>query len=358
MAALSIVFAAAASLIDEFDFSEIQNFMSMQEYDIDFGSLVQDFLSGSSDQVILDYLKEIGSYLLSQIVYEKNAVVQVLFLAIASAFLSNLAGVFENRQIADTGFFVTYILTASVLMQAFDVILSVATDLVQQLLDFMQALLPAYFLSMSLAAGSVSSVAFYEITLGIITAVDWLFLRLVIPMVRIYMIILLVNHISSEDLLSKMADLFRTGVSWCLKTFLGLVVGLNVVESMVLPGIDAVKKGTLEKIIGFLPGIGDGAEAVSQVLLGSGMLIKNGIGAAALVVIVIVCGFPVLKLAVFALMYQFTAALVQPLADGRMTGSIACVAEGTKMLLQVALTVGVLFFFTIAILCVSTNISG
>lgn len=349
-------FMITLSIMDEFDFSEINNFMQDNQVQMDFGDMVEEFASGENDYVIRDYFNTAWNYLTAQFAYEKNAVLQILFIGVASAFLSSLAGVFDNRQIADTGFFVAYILMAALLMRAFDAVIGVASDMVSGLLDFMRALIPSYFLSMSLVSGTVSSLAFYELMLGIIAAVDWLFLNLVIPMIRMYIAIMLVNYISSEDLLSRMAGLFQTGVRWCLRTLLGLVMGFNIIESMVLPGVDAVKKGTIERIISFLPGIGEGADALSQVLLGSGMLIKNGIGAAALIVILLICGFPVMKLAVFSVTYQFTAALIQPLADGRMTGSISCVAEGGKMLLEVTMTVTVLFFFTIAILCVSTNL--
>lgn len=339
---------------ESFGLGEIDQFLVHHDYQIDFSKVVRKLFEGD-EYAFLDLFQQVGAFLSSHIVYEKNILIQLLVLAIASAFLTSLAGIFENRQIVDTSFFVAYILMSSILMSGFEVILAITVDFLETMLTFMQVLIPSYFLSIRISNGTMASVVFYELTLGVITLVDWLFLKIVIPMIRIYFVILLMNHISSEDLLSKMGELFEQGIGWCLKTFLGIVIGLHVMESLVAPGIDGVKRGTLERIIKFIPGIGDGAEAMSQVIVGSSMLIKNGIGVAALICIVIICAIPIMKVGLFSLGYQFAAAMVQPVVDHRITGSFSCMAKSCRMLLQVIVTVGLLFFFSIAIICGTTN---
>ena len=50
------------------------------------------------------------------------------------------------------------------------------------------------------------------------------------------------NHLSKEDMLSKMAELLETMINWSLKTMLGAVLGLQAVRGLVAPAMDAIKR--------------------------------------------------------------------------------------------------------------------
>ena len=63
-----------------------------------------------------------------------------------------------------------------------------------------------------------------------------------------------------------------------------------------------------------IPGIGNIAGSVTDVVLGSSVLIKNGIGVAALVVIVLICLMPLVKLGVLMMLLELAAALLQPVS--------------------------------------------
>ena len=104
-----------------------------------------------------------------------------------------------------------------------------------------------------------------------------------------------------------------------------------------------------------IPGIGSIAGSVTDVVLGSSVLIKNGIGAAALVVIVLICLMPLVKLGVLMLILELAAALLQPVSDKRMTGCVSGVGEGIRLLFRVVFTTAVLFMLTIAVVTVSVR---
>ncbi|NLZ80885.1 MAG: sporulation protein, partial [Clostridiales bacterium] len=80
-----------------------------------------------------------------------------------------------------------------------------------------------------------------------------------------------------------------------------------------------------------------------------------GIGTAAFIVIAILAAIPILELCVYVLLYQGTAAILQPVSDSRMTDSLSGICEGTKLLLRCVITAAILFMITIAIICATTN---
>ena len=345
--------------LEEFDFTEIQQFLdqNVESKDINFLDTAKRFISGESDSVIQEMLQDVKEKFFAEFTYNKESIGKVIIIAVISAFFTNFAAIFAGNNISETGFYITYMLLITVLISAFTVITSVAVNMITLLLEFMQALIPTYFLAVGLGGGTTSALAFYQITLVMITAVNWLFLKLIIPAVNIYVILILVNSITKEDLLSKFAELIETIVKWLSKSALGVVLGVNVIQGMVLPSVDAVKSTAFGKIVSIIPGIGAGAGGVTEILMGTGRIIKNGIGVAALVVIIVICLIPIIKLAVFSLMYQAAGAFIQPVTDRRVSNCVSAISKGTKMLLSCVLTTAFLFAITIAIICVSTNIS-
>ena len=87
----------------------------------------------------------------------------------------------------------------------------------------------------------------------------------------------------------------------------------------------------------------------AEVLVGTAVLIKNGIGMAGALTAVGLCAAPALQMLVMALLYRLAAAVVQPVSDKRITSCISSVSEGYELLLRVLVTTGALFLLTIAI---------
>ena len=88
------------------------------------------------------------------------------------------------------------------------------------------------------------------------------------------------------------------------------------------------------------------------------MLLKNGIGAAAAVLIVTICLIPVAEIGCYLLFYQILSAAAEPVSDHRFVGAIADMGEGIGLLVKVLFTVCAMFLLTIAIVCVTTGGAG
>ena len=146
------------------------------------------------------------------------------------------------------------------------------------------------------------------------------------------------------------AGLLQRLVAWILKTLLACIIGINVVQGLLAPAIDSLK-GSAYQTAKALPGIGNAIGGVTDVLLGTTVLIKNGIGMAGTVIAVGICVVPLLQMLVMAFMYKLAAALVQPVSDKRITGCIGSVSEGYELIVKVIFSTGILFLLTIPLCC-------
>ena len=179
--------------------------------------------------------------------------------------------------------------------------------------------------------------------------------KLLLPTVHLYVLLMLVNQMTKEDILSKMAGLFRQGTEMALKGMTAAVLGFNLVQGLIAPAVDGFKKDVVTKTAGMLPGVGQVFDSVSDLVLGAGVLIRNSIGAAGLVFLAVLCLIPLAKVALFAVSYQLAAAVVQPVSDSRIVACISSVGDGMVLLMKVMFTATLLFWLTLAVVCVAMH---
>lgn len=344
-------------LIDDFDFEQVQSIIdaTFLGEEISFSNMIRKMITGEIDITFGNIAQLLKNGFFSNLKNNKISIFMILTIGIIAAVFSNFSSVFTNNQVSETGFFITYLFFVATISTNFYLVSKIATETLNLLEEFMQALIPSFFMAVAFAAGGTSAVGFYQVTLIMIGLVNIVLLKVLIPFINIYVVLVLINNMNKEDFLSKLIELFHIVIEWILKTFLAVVLGLNVIQSLILPMVDSVKTSVLQKSISVIPGIGSGASAVSQVLIGSGVLIKNGIGTAAFIVIAIFVAMPILQLCIHVLLYQGAAALLQPISDSRMTDSLSGICEGTKLLLRCVITAAILFMITIAIICATTN---
>lgn len=295
---------------------------------------------------ITDY---ISGLLFDAIRKNRMAIVFLFVLSLISAFFSNFVNVFQNKQISSIGFYVVYLLMISVCLQAFHLTITGIETSIGQLVTFMKFFSPIYFISMAISVGSVSSIAFYNIVILLIYIVELVIFRLLLPFVHIYLTMQILNFLSEEDVLSKCSELIQMAVDWSIKFLLAAITGISLVEGLLSPAIDTVKRNALTKGVEMIPGLGDVVGGTGEMLLGVAVLVKNGIGVAGAIIIISICMVPVLNMAVVTLMYKLLAAIVQPLAEKRFTETIASMGEGYLLLLKIEIAAAALFLITIAV---------
>ena len=219
----------------------------------------------------------------------------------------------------------------------------------------MRALIPCYFPIAAWAGGSVSSAAWMEFLLLLVAMVQWLYRALFLPVARVYILLVLAGNLVREDMLSRLTELLHSFICWGNRSLLGLILGFQLLQGMVLPYADSLHMAGVSRLLQAIPGIGDGAGAVTKMVLGTGVLVKNSMGAAAVAVLAAISVIPLIKLAVLLFLYRLVAGILQPVGDKRLVACISSVAKGQKMLLGMAAFGLLTFVITIALICLGTN---
>lgn len=345
------------ALLSEFDFSEIEkslNQMFPQEK-ISFREVVSVLMSGNMTEAIRIFIRFLGEQMFYEINYNRQNLAYVLLVALTAAVFSNFAGAFKSRQISDISFYIMYMLLITLCLTSFRTSAAGMEERLSMLVDFMRVLCPSYFLAVAFASGSVTSLFFYNVILFLIYVVELIIVRFLLPVVNIYIMVLVLGNLTGEDFLSEFAGLIRKIVTWTLKTLLICVVSVNVIQGLLAPAIDAVKRSALTRTAEALPWVGNAVGGAAEIVLGTAVLIKNGIGMGGAVISVAICAAPILQMLIMAFMYKLAAAIVQPVSDRRITSCISGISEGFEIMVRIIFATGMLFMLTIAIVAASTS---
>lgn len=345
------------ALLSEFDFAEIEENLEIlfPENKITFSEVIESFLSGDMEntgELFADFLSD-------RIFYEfrenREMLVYVILVSLTAAVFSNFAEAFQNRQVSDISFYVMYMLLMTLCLTSFRTAADGLGEKVNALLEFMRVLCPGYFLAVAFSSGSTSSLLFYNLVLFLIYAVELIIVRFLIPLINVYTLVRILGNLTGEDYLSEFASLLKKVVIWFLRTMLACVVGINVVQGLLAPAIDAMKRSAITRTAEALPWVGNLMGGTAELVIGTAILIKNGIGMAGAAVIVLICSVPLIQMLVIAFLYKLAAALVQPVSDRRITSCISGMSEAYELMVRVLATCSILFLLTIAVAAASTS---
>lgn len=300
-----------------------------------------------SKEAVQEFVYRFFFYQLDQ---EKELFVKLILLILLSAVFTSFAEVFENNQIGDISFFVVYLLFFTILMDSFSKMSSSLEKTISWMTEMMKGLAPAYYMTVCAASGAASAVVFYEGVLLMVWGIQWLLLTVLLPASGMYVLLQLVNSLSREEMLGKMAELLNTAVSWGLKSLLAAVVGLQIIRNLVAPVMDSVKRGLLSKAAGALPGVGNAVNMVTELVVTSAVLVRNCLGVVILVVFVLIGAGPMLHYGILSLLYRLLAAVVQPVSDRRMVRALGTMGEGCALLLRILFTAEVLCMLAFLVL--------
>lgn len=325
------------------------------QYSFDLGKMFETILSGDIIGGLADALGSVISGLSLQALGIKEILMYLLVLGIVAAMITHFVEVFDNHQIADISFYFVYLLLIAILLRCFQSAATVTAETIGSIISFIQVFIPTYFLSVGVATGTTTATAYYQLMLMLIYVVETVLRAFILPAVYAYVLLSVINGIWIEERLVLLTEFLEKAIRVVLKVALGAVTGISIFQSMITPVIDSVKASALQKAVSAIPGIGNIADGVVDVVIGSAVVIKNSIGVVMLFMLLAVCIIPLLRLFLTACLLKLAAALLGIISDKRITACTDKVGNGSVLLFRTAGTALLLFLITISIAAYTTN---
>ncbi len=322
---------------------------------LSFSEMVKQLVNGNEEKI---NTQVIGTWIVDLFFYElasaKPLFIQMLILAILFAVINRFF-IQSGSYVSEMSFFMIYGAMMILLMQSFLLISDVVISAVEKVSDFLTMLVPAYATTLMLSGNASSAGAFYELIFGMICVLEWAMKTLFVPGIHIFVLLMFLDHLFEEEKLTKFAELIESAVQIFLKVAMGGVIGLGVVQSLISPARDRISESVVLKSLSAIPGIGNSIHFAEEILLGCGMIVKNSVGVAGLIILAIICVVPIIKVFSFTFLYRLLGAVLQPIADKRIVECMQGVARGSSLYLKIMTNTMVLFLITISMVTAATS---
>ena len=272
-----------------------------------------------------------------------TSLISVLVIVIIHSILKSISENLENDSLSKIIYYVQYIAIVTVIMTNFSYIISMMQETANNLVGFMNSLVPI-IISLMLYTGSITTSSVLEpIILFMINLIGNLINTILIPATLIIATLSIVSKIGDKVQIDKLSKFFNSGIVWVLGVILTIFVGVISLEGTLSSSVDGITAKTAKAIVSSsIPIVGKILGDAVDTVLGCGVILKNAIGFIGVIIIVGICIIPILKLATLTICYKLLAGLCEPIADGKIVKLLEQMGDIFKVLMAILCSVSVM----------------
>ena len=330
------------SLLDISGFlEEAEKYTKNTFEDLELGDLFNSAITGNIDNTTI--IKSILNLLGKGILDSVTVLGSIIVIIIIHSILRSISEGLENKSISQITYYVQYILIVTLIMSNFADVLDMVRTSIQDLVGFMNNLIPILITLMLTTGNIVSANLLQPIILFIITFIGNFITAIIIPFVLVSTALGIVSNISDRIQINKLAKFFNSTVIWILGIVLTLFVGIVSVEGSMSSTVDGVTAKTAKAAVStFIPVVGKILGDAVDTVIGCSSILKNAVGIVGVIVIVAICVLPIIKLAFLMFLYYLGAAVCEPIADGKIIKLLEQIGDTFKILLAIMCSISVM----------------
>lgn len=330
------------SLLDISGFlEEAEKYTKNTFEDLELGDLFNSAITGNIDNTTI--IKSILNLLGKEILDSVTVLGSIIVIIIIHSILKSISEGLENKSISQITYYVQYILIVTLIMSNFADVLDMVRTSIQDLVGFMNNLIPILITLMLTTGNIVSANLLQPIILFIITFIGNFITAIIIPFVLVSTALGIVSNISDRIQINKLAKFFNSTVIWILGIVLTLFVGIVSVEGSMSSTVDGVTAKTAKAAVStFIPVVGKILGDAVDTVIGCSSILKNAVGIVGVIVIVAICVLPIIKLAFLMFLYYLGAAVCEPIADGKIIKLLEQIGDTFKILLAIMCSISVM----------------
>ncbi|SHE62093.1 stage III sporulation protein AE [Desulforamulus putei] len=343
--------------LNELEMGKLEEFVEHLNSEIEgavpelkFKELVVQLVKGNFDWQVTDIFTGLFKFFFKEVVANASLLGKLVVLAVICAVLQNLMSSFEKGTTGKLAYAVSYMVLISLAVGTFTLAVNTGREAVDNMVHFMQALLPLLLTLLAAMGGVASTAIFHPIIFGSITAIGTIIKIIVFPLIFFSAVLTILSNLSERFQVSRLADLMKTvamGVlGLCSTVFLG-ILAIKGVAGSVTDGV-AIRTAKFATDA-FIPVVGGMFSDALDAVIGSSLLIKNAVGMAGVIIIFVLTILPMLKIFAVAFVYKLAGALIQPVGDKQMADCLTGLGKSLISIFAAVATVGLLFFFAITI---------
>lgn len=339
----------------------ISNFIKeAQEYGgeflegIDISEILNSALTGKVDNnKIYEKIFKIFS---SEIKESIVTLISILVIVVIHSILKSISDNLENGNIAKIIYYVQYILIVSIIMSNFTDIIALIKETASNLVGFMNSLIPILITLMTFTGSIITGGIVQPIILFMINFIGNIIQSILIPIILIIAVVSMVSKISDKVQISNITKFLKSSIIWFLGIILTVFVGVVSLEGTLSSSVDGITAKTAKAAVSSLiPVVGKILGDAVDSVLGCGVILKNALGVVGIIVIIGMSVIPVIKLGILSIIYNLSAAIIEPISDPKIVKLLEEMGGTFKLLFAILCVLSVMLIIGITLVVKISN---
>lgn len=353
------------SQLDALDFSKVEKFIEEMDQEtnqylpqLNLIDLLKDFAKGDINFDLTAIFSGLIKFFFRELVANSKLLGTLVILAVICAVLENLQKGFEKGTTGKIASAVSFLVIIILAINSFTIAVNIGRETIGNMIDFINALIPLMLTLLTAMGGVASSKLFHPAMLAMLGTVGLLIKNLVFPLIFFSAILSILSHINKDFQVSKLAALFKNGALALQGLFLSVFLGFLTVMGIGGSVADGVAIRTAKFATGaFIPIVGGMFTDALEAIFGTSLLLKTALGLVGMVIIFMLCIFPLLKILSLVFVYKLAGALIQPMGEGEIVECLNTMGNALLMVFAAVAVVGLMFFFTVLIIVGTGNLN-
>lgn len=321
------------------------------------GSFLE-FIKGEKQFSIKEWFAGFVKYLFHELIANGKLLGTLIMLTVFSALLQSLQSAFDKSNVGKIADAVVYMVLMIFALNSFYVVTTYAKETIQMMIDFIMALLPI-LLALIAAGGGVVSVSFFHPIIVFLMNTSGLLMNyVVLPLLFLATILSIVSTMSDQYKVTKLAKLLQNVSVGLIGIFLTVFLGVLSVQGTATAVADGIAVKTAKFVTGnFIPVVGRMFTEATDTVLSASALLKNTVGIAGVLILLLIVAFPAIKIFVIAFIYKFAAAILQPVGGGSIIQCLDIIGKSIIYVFACLAIVSLMFFLSITIIIAAGNVT-
>lgn len=344
--------------LSELDIGTVENYLNEINNDLDtyipelnLKSMLLSLTRGELGVSIGDIFTGLFKYLFKEMVANSRLLGQLLLLAVLCAVLQNIQSAFEKGTVGKAAWSVCFMAVLTVALKSFTIAVQTGRDAIEDMVSFMHAMLPVMITLLTSMGNITTATLFHPLTLTVLSFVSTLIKNVVFPLIFFATILNIASKLSSRVEVSNLAGMFKQWSVALLGIFFTGFLGFMAVQGVAGSVADGVAMRTAKfGISAFVPVVGKLFSDTLEAVVGTSLLLKNAVGLIGILAVFFICAFPILKIVSLMLIYKIAGAMIEPVGDKLLAGSLNIMSNSLTLVFAAVTSVAIMFFFVIAII--------
>lgn len=307
---------------------------------------------------ITGIFKGMLKFILHEIWTNGKLLASIIIITVFAMILETMQNAFERNTVTTVAYAITYLVLMVLAINSFHVAITYAQEAITDMSDFMLAMLPLVVALLAAVGNLASAAMFHPLIIFMINTSGILISTIVFPLLFLSTMLSIASLFSERYQVTQLASLLRKIAMGALGSFLTIFLAVVSIQGATAAVTDGVTLRTAKYVTGnFVPIVGRMFSDAADTVLSASLLVKNAIGLAGVIILLILCAFPALKILVLAFIYNLSSAVLQPLGNSPIITALGTIGKSLLYVFAALATVGLMFFLAVTIIIAAGNIS-